>query len=209
MSLASGHVNLLNDGVQRAFMSIADQNNSCQALSVSVGNPFLSPTGTSYTQYISSLATALSLPQHSFQGSCGYNATTTISLPNQFASKKYIDDLLLNYWTKTLADGRFYMNTVPLQSITKATASVDINNQRITNCLDPINPQDVATRSYVLTNGGGLPSNSTLNSISVSNPTSASVNMNNQKIVNLATPTLSTDAVNKSYADSLISPQQQ
>lgn len=49
LSLASGHVNLLGDGVQRPFTSIADQNNSAVALSVSVGNPILSPTGTSYT----------------------------------------------------------------------------------------------------------------------------------------------------------------
>jgi hypothetical protein len=82
-----------------------------------------------------------------------------------------------------------------------------MNSQKITNCLDPVNPQDVATRAYVLANSGGLPSNSTLNSIATTNLTSASVNMNSQKITNLATCTLSGDAVNKSYADSLIAPQ--
>ena len=56
-------------------------------------------------------------------------------------------------------------------------------------------------------NAGGLPTNSTLNSIATTNLTSASVDMNSNKIINLATPTLSTDAVNKSYADGLIAPQ--
>lgn len=46
-----------------------------------------------------------------------------------------------------------------------------------------------------------LPSNIRLDQIT--NPTT-SVNLNSQKIINLATPTLSTDAANKSYVDSLI-----
>lgn len=65
------------------------------------------------------------------------------------------------------------------------------------NCLDPVDAQDVATRAYVLANAGGLPSNSTLNSIASTNLTSASVDMNSNKIINLADPTLNTDAVNK------------
>lgn len=53
---------------------------------------------------------------------------------------------------------------------------------------------------------GGLPSNSTLNSISLLNPASASISANSQKIINLANPALPQDAATKNYVDSAIVP---
>ena len=62
LTLASGHANLLGDGVQRPFMSLTDQNNLANAFSLAVRNPVLSPSDTSYTQYNSAFASGLSLP---------------------------------------------------------------------------------------------------------------------------------------------------
>ncbi len=64
----------------------------------------------------------------------------------------------------------------------------------------------MATKYYVDQNAGGLPTNSTINSIATENATSANWSNNNFKITSLATPTLGTDACTKAYADGLIVP---
>ena len=50
---------------------------------------------------------------------------------------------------KTYADNRYYLNTVPLNSITAPTASVSLNSQKIVNVLDPTLAQDASTKNYV------------------------------------------------------------
>ena len=46
-------------------------------------------------------------------------------------------------------DASKYDATVPLQSITLATADINANNHKITNVLNPTLAQDAATKNYV------------------------------------------------------------
>lgn len=63
---------------------------------------------------------------------------------------------------------------------------------------------DACTKGYADSISAGLPSNSTLNSIATTNLTSGNVNMNSNKIVNLALCTAGNEAANKTYVDSVI-----
>ncbi len=47
------------------------------------------------------------------------------------------------------ADGRYYLGTTTLNNITLANGTVSVNANLISNCLDPISAQDVATRAQV------------------------------------------------------------
>lgn len=51
----------------------------------------------------------------------------------------YTTNALVPYSTTTQADARYYLNTLPLQSITKATATLDLNTHSIINVVDPVN----------------------------------------------------------------------
>jgi hypothetical protein len=53
---------------------------------------------------------------------------------------------------RTTADGRYYLNTVTLNSITAPSASLSINSQKIVNLLDPTLAQDAVTLNYLQTN---------------------------------------------------------
>lgn len=65
----------------------------------------------------------------------------------------------------------------------------------------PSSGSDLVNLLY--SNANYLASNSTLNSISIANPTSANVDLHAFKIINLATPTLTADAATKAYVDSV------
>jgi hypothetical protein len=117
-----------------------------------------------------------------------------------------------------------------LDQITIPTANINLNNNKIINLATPVLATDAATKSFVessvssgisgvptavtltgdVTGSGNTGSNitTTLNKRldQISLPT-ASVNVNSQNIINLATPILATHGVNKSYADSLITAQ--
>lgn len=47
------------------------------------------------------------------------------------------------------ADGRYYLNTTTLNSITAPSASLSLNSQNIINLLDPTTAQMAATKNYV------------------------------------------------------------
>lgn len=105
-----------------------------------------------------------------------------------------------------------------LDQIAAPTSSVGLNGQKITSLGTPTLDTDAATKLYVDTNNPsssitlqgaitgtgatGTPIstslNTTLNNIPI--PT-ASVSLNSQKITNLGTPTINTDAATKSYVD--------
>jgi len=101
------------------------------------------------------------------------------------------------------------LNNIPL-----ATGSVNVNNNLISNILDPISSQDAVTKNYLSTNYTNtvnselyvdneisnlstvyMPIDQTLNNIPLAN---GDINLNNNKLTNLSNGTLSNDAVNLS-----------
>jgi hypothetical protein len=101
------------------------------------------------------------------------------------------------------------------------TGNVNLNSNKIIGLATPTSNTDAASKGYVdaalgtlllpITLQGDVTGSGTTNSSitttlnkrldQITAPTS-SVSLNSQKIINLATPTLSTDGVNKSYIDS-------
>jgi len=115
-----------------------------------------------------------------------------------------------------------------LDQIPIPVSNVNLNNHKIINLLDPTLAQDGATKNYVDTRtipisqlagyvsssatylrGDGVWANfnSAVTALRLDQfaiPTN-NIDLNNNKIINLATPTLATDAANKSYVDSTVS----
>jgi hypothetical protein len=56
----------------------------------------------------------------------------------------------------TISDFDTQVRTSRLDQMAAPTASVSVNNQNITNLLDPVNPQDAATKNYVDSTAQGL-----------------------------------------------------
>ena len=90
------------------------------------------------------------------------------------------------------------------------TANLNVNGEKITNLATPTVGTDAANKNYidaktwttsVITDFVAAVTAFRLDQFAV--PTSA-VSMGSQKITNLATPTLATDAVTKAYADALV-----
>lgn len=115
-----------------------------------------------------------------------------------------------------------------------AGGNVSMDNNSITNLVDPVNNQDAATKSYVdsvsgsgpitltgaVTGSGTGTINTTLTPITTSQISdfnsavtayrldefaapNTSLSVGNQRIINVATPVNSQDAVNKAYVDSI------
>ncbi len=80
-----------------------------------------------------------------------------------------------------------------LDQMTAPTASVGLNNQKITNLGAPTVSSDATTKAYV-----------DARRLDEAAAPTASVNLNNQKITNLAEPTVATDAATKNYVDNAI-----
>ena len=51
--------------------------------------------------------------------------------------------------SRTAGDARFYLATLPLNSITAPTDSLDLNSQKITSLATPSNSSDMASKDYV------------------------------------------------------------
>lgn len=90
------------------------------------------------------------------------------------------------------------------------TANLNVNGEKITNLATPTVGTDAANKNYidaktwttsVITDFTSAVTAFRLDQFAT--PTSA-ISMNSQKITNLGTPTLATDAVTKAYADSLV-----
>jgi len=160
----------------------------------------------------------------SFQGFKLINLGTPI-VATDGATKGYVDTAIGNVPLASLTlqgdvTGSGPLNAPVITTFTKTlnqitnAGNVDIANFLLNNVLDPLNPQDGATKNYVdtktwltsqITNFDSAVLAFNLNQFAA--PT-ASVDFNNNKLINVLTPTLSTDAANKQYVDSIIAPTQ-
>ena len=160
----------------------------------------------------------------SFQGFKLINLGTPI-VATDGATKGYVDTAIGNVPLASLTlqgdvTGSGPLNAPVITTFTKTlnqitnAGNVDIANFLLNNVLDPLNPQDGATKNYVdtktwltsqITNFNSAVIAFNLNQFAA--PT-ASVDFNNNKLINVLTPTLSTDAANKQYVDSIIAPTQ-
>lgn len=154
--------------------------------------------------------------------------------PQDAATKYYVDNAGGTVTLIGNVTGSGALNTnitttlnMTLDQIPVPVTNVSLNNHKIINLLDPTLAQDGATKNYVDTRtipisqlAGYVSSTATylrgdgtwanfnsaatalrLDQFAV--PTS-SLSLNSQKITNLATPTLSTDATTKAYVDSAV-----
>jgi len=142
----------------------------------------------------------------------------TPTLNNHAATKSYIDN---KTWTVSqITNFNSSVVAFRLDQFAIPTANINLNGNKIIGLGTPTLTTDAATKGYVdssigsismsitlqgdVTGSGNTGSNitTTLNKrLDQINLPTTSLNLNSQKIINLATPTLTTDATNKSYVD--------
>ena len=134
----------------------------------------------------------------------------TDSVPVQAAIRSYVDKRLgitqTNGSPVAVPIGPGFM---PRNGSLAATANLNMGSYNIINLSDPSNLSDGANKNYVDTlrtyvdtffkRSGGTRTG--IDSFTMSAATNGVIDMNSNKILNVATPTSSTDAVNKSYVD--------
>jgi hypothetical protein len=102
-----------------------------------------------------------------------------------------------NVYLDIISDDNIRMSAVGIIDISGSTifrTNVDMDNNRIVNCANPVDQQDVATKIYVDTAAGAyLPlSGGTMSGV---------IDMSGNTISNVPTPLANGDAVNKLYVD--------
>lgn len=91
---------------------------------------------------------------------------------------------------------------MPRNGTLPATDTMDLGSNRIANLADPSSGSDAATKTYVdqfLKRSGGVRTG--ISSFTMNTATGGVIDMNSNKIINLAAPTDGTDASNKTYVD--------
>lgn len=121
------------------------------------------------------------------------------------ANKRYVDN---HTWlVSSITNFDNTVRSYKLSDFLAPTENISLNNKTITNLANPINSSDAANRAFVdsktwttsqITNFNATVIAFRLDQFAVPN---ANLNLNSCKIVNLGTPTLATDATNKSYVD--------
>lgn len=110
-------------------------------------------------------------------------------IPGQVWYKKGLNQLNVydgSVWTDVIVNGTM-------------TIAIDANNQNIVNLLDPINPQDAATKNYVdlFVSGSGFVRTDG------SSVMTGNLNLGGFNIINVADPSNPQDAATKNYVDNL------
>lgn len=142
--------------------------------------------------------------------------------PTDATTKQYVDERIPSGQISSLTG--FVSGINPVQGIMTTTrgstcllmnipagGNVDMGNFKLFNVLSPTNNNDAATKIYVDTRtwttsqiSNFIPSVLTFRLDQFVAPTSP-INLNNQKIISLGSPTLGADATNKTYVDTAIS----
>ena len=165
------------------IVNLADATLSTDALNVQTAD----------SRYYSNTTTLDSITAPSADISANLYKITDLANPTldtDASTKKYVDDN--KGISQTNADTRYYLNTVPLNSINAPTGDITLGSYKITNLGNASNPTDALNQQsadfrYYL---------NTVALDDITAPTS-NVSMNNHKITNLATPTISTDSATK------------
>lgn len=133
------------------------------------------------------------------------NKITSLGTPQTLgdATHKYYVDTLIEAASATLNS----FEKILIQSNSAGSSQVDMNNNKIVNVYTPDQPNDAANKEYVDTIVFGA--SSSLNSfseiLSFNNSTGSNqINMNQNRIINVGTVSLSGDAANKYYVDTTV-----
>lgn len=129
--------------------------------------------------------------------------------PNDAVTKNYVDTM--TFWSQQIVDFISAVEQVSLDQLALPTNTLLLGGQRIMWMADPLDGWDAATKNYV-DNKTWTSSQITDLSASISalrldqlsKPVSQ-IDINNQKMINMATPTLDMDGANKTYVDNAIS----
>jgi len=156
-----------------------------------------------------------------------FNQSVTFSVPPLFqdptqdlhaANKRFVDN---HTWlASSITNFDSTVRTYRLNDFLAPTSNITLNSFRLINLANPINAQDGVNKDYAdnmqktVTLTGAISANgstgSSINSTfnlrldQITIPT-ANINLNNNKIINLATPVLATDAATKSFVESSVS----
>jgi hypothetical protein len=132
-------------------------------------------------------------------GSSGAVGGTVISVNGPLGLGRVYDTL---YNLPTTPDGTPGLTEVLSVNNSAGPTQINMNSNKIINCLNPTNPQDVATKNYVDTRPA--PATPTLAQVlTAGNVANTDINVNGQKLLSVATPTLQGDGTNKLYVDTL------
>ena len=122
---------------------------------------------------------------------------STPSNPGDIVNKSYVDSEITNI-------SNSLNNYLPLTGGTMA-GTINMGNHSITNVNNPTNTNDVANKFYVDTSISSLSNSLKSLYLPLSGGTlSGTLNLSNNRIMGVGTPTSNNDAVNKSYVDNYI-----
>ena len=156
-----------------------------------------------------------------------FNQSVTFSVPPLFqdptqdlhaANKRFVDN---HTWlASSITNFDATVRTYRLNDFLAPISNINLNSFRLISLANPINAQDGVNKDYadnmqktVILTGAISANGSTGSSINstfnlrldqITIPT-ANINLNNNKIINLATPVLATDAATKSFVESSVS----
>ena len=169
-------------------------------IATDTGEAYLDDTETTRIQLVDS--TKLSLSGGTLQGDLNLSGHRIINIEsptsnNDVVNKSYVDTQITN-----ISDS--ISGYLPLSGGTM-TGTINMGNHSITNVNNPTNTNDVANKSYVDTSISSLSNSLKSLYLPLSGGTlSGTLNLSNNRIMGVGTPTSNNDAVNKSYVDNYI-----